>query len=424
MPVRMLLGTMNIYFIIVVGALVLGFVVGSVSRFLNLRALDDQLPPEFVDTFDAATYAKSQAYTREASLLEECRNAVEFVAVLVVLFLGGFGWLVGAVESLGYGPLVSGCIFWVAVGAAHEALVIPFRLWRVFVLEEHYDFNRTTFGLFVLDRLKEYALLVVVGAPILVGVLWFFDAFDTYAWLVAWAFTSAVLLTLQYIAPTWILPLFNRFWPLEDGELRRRIEATARDAGFEVDSIHVMDGSRRSGKANAFFTGFGTRKRIVLFDTLLDQLSDDEVVAVLAHELGHAKLGHIRWLTATALAKTALLFGLMDLFTHDPALYAAFGVDTPRIYAGLFFLLVYTPVSVLLAVGSNWLSRRYEYDADAFAKRLLHTGQPLASALKRLSAANLANLTPHPLYVFFHYSHPPVLARIRALRATAAGASS
>ncbi|HAS88917.1 MAG TPA: peptidase M48, partial [Desulfovibrio sp.] len=246
----------------------------------------------------------------------------------------------------------------------------------------------------------------------------FFNAAGSLAWLWCWLFTVVITLGVQYLAPTWILPLFNKFTPLEDGELKEKIEKFAKDNGFELSGIFMIDGSKRSTKANAYFTGFGKKKRIALFDTLINNLSTDEIVAVLAHEIGHSKLGHIRKMMTMSIINTGAVFLLMSFFLGNKELFAAFGMQNISVHAGLiFFALLYTPVSIVLSIFSNIRSRKHEFEADAFAAQTTHGPEALIGALKKLSVSNLSNLTPHPFYVWLEYSHPPVLKRIEALRA-------
>lgn len=408
---------MNIYLAVILVAIIGGYVLSAVARYLNRRALDPELPAEFQGVLDPDRYRLSQRYTRDRQTLGTIADSVETLVLLTVILLGGFNLLDQWLRGFGLGPILTGLGFFAAVGVVHGLLSLPVSVYDTFVLEERYGFNRTTPKLFVMDRLKGLALSVVIGAPVLGALLWFFQALGGWAWLVAWGFVTAVSLFFAAFGPSLILPLFNRFTPLEDGPLRSRIEDYAKGQGFGVGGIFVIDGSKRSTKANAYFTGLGRRKRIALFDTLLDAHADDEVLAVLAHEVGHSKLGHVRRMLVAGVLRTGLLLGLAQLFIASPGLFAAFGMQEPSVYAGLmFFMLLYSPVSLALGVFGNWVSRRYEYAADAFAARTTGLAPALAEALKRLSVTNMANLTPHPLTVFLYYSHPPVLARVRTLK--------
>lgn len=412
---------MNVYLVVILAAIAGDYLLGALARRLGRAALDPRLPAEFAGFYDADKYRTSQEYARENMDLDGWSDTVRTAALLAAMGLGFFPWLDGATRALGLGPTLTGLAFLAVIGFISDLLGLPFQVYDTFVLEARYGFNRTTAWTFVADRLKGYALALVVAWPVLAVVLWFFAALGGYAWLAATALTMAVMLGLTYLGPTVILPLFNTFTPLEDGPLRQALQDYARGQGFALDGIFVMDGSKRSTKANAFFTGLGKSRRIALYDTLVQAHPQDEVVAILAHEVGHSRLGHVRLQLLMAVAKTALLFGLLQLFVDADGLFAAFGLAHKSVHAGLFFfLLLYGPLGLLLGVLTGAASRSFEYAADAFAART--TGQPraLAQALKRLSAASLANLTPHPLQVALYYSHPPVLARVEALTKPAA----
>ena len=408
--------SLNLYLAIILGSLALSWLLGLASSLLDARAMTDEVPAELAVAFDADTYARSQQYARANMRFEAFADTFSFLTILGMILGGGFNLLDLAVRSLGLSPLWSGLAFIGAVAGASAILRLPFDLYHAFVLEKRFGFNATTGATFVMDRLKGLILATVLGGALLAGVLWFFGSVGETAWLWCWGVTVLFTLTFTYVAPTWILPLFNRFTPLEPGELRLAIETFAEKADFELSGIFVMDGSKRSTKANAFFMGLGARRRIALFDTLVEKLTVDEIVAVLAHEVGHSKRGHIKRRLATGTLKTGAVFYLMSLFLDNPELFAAFAMDHVSVYAGLvFFVLLYTPVSLALSVVANSVSRRHEYEADRFAVETVGGPEAMISALKKLSAGNLSNLTPHPLTVWLEYSHPPVVERIRAL---------
>lgn len=412
---------MNIYLIVIIGSMVLGWAVNTTVSRLNAAALDPAVPQEFADVFDAKAYASSQEYTRATSRYSLVADTVGLAAMVAFILLGGFPAVDAVARAVGGGPLVTGLVFMGILLALNEVLFVPFALYRTFVLEERFGFNTTTFATFAMDRAKSWLLTVAIGGPILAMLLWFFTTAGELAWLWAWGALVCVMVGLQYIAPTFILPLFNTFTPLEPGQLRDAIESYIDKVGFELSGLFVIDGSRRSAKSNAFFTGFGKRKRIALFDTLIDKHTPREIVAIVAHEVGHSSLGHVRRFLVVSIIKTGVVFWLMSFFLTDAELAGAFGMAQPTVYAGLvFFMLLYTPVSLVLSVAAQAVSRRHEYEADRFAARTTGDPEALVTALKTLSVSNLSNLTPHPAYVFVNYSHPPVLDRIRALRRLAA----
>ncbi|BDQ35108.1 M48 family metallopeptidase [Pseudodesulfovibrio portus] len=412
---------MNVYLIVIIASLVASWLLGLLSDLLTSRAMRPEPPSDFADVFDPATYARSQEYAR-ASMRFSCVTETFNTATIIVLILAGaFNWLDLAVRSPALSPIPTGLAYIGSLALASALMSMPFEAYHTFVLENRFGFNTTTLRTFLLDRLKGVLLTSVLGGVLAAGVLFFFHEAGALAWLWCWGFAVAATLILTYVAPTWILPLFNKFTPMEAGELRTAIEEYARKNGFELSGIFVMDGSKRSTKGNAFFTGLGKRRRIALFDTLIKEMTTEEIVAVLAHEVGHAKLGHIRKRLVTGIAKTGLIFWLMSLFLNSRGLFDAFGMEHMSVYAGLiFFFLLYTPISMILSVLSNLSSRRHEFQADAFASKTTDSGgAAMISALKKLSAQNLSNLTPHPLTVWLEYGHPPVIDRVRALRAPA-----
>jgi STE24 endopeptidase len=375
---------------------------------LNLRALDPKLPAEFADVFDAETYRRAQEYTRARTPLG---------AVLLAFWLaGGFGWLDGVARSMGIGPVWTGLVFLVILFAARTILGLPFSIYATFVLEERFGFNRTTPATFVLDLLKGTMISVIIGVPLIIAFLALFEYAGWPAWLYAWVAAVAFSFLMQFLAPRLILPLFNKFTPLDDGELKEAILAYAERVRFPVKELYSIDASRRSSKGNAFFTGFGKNKRIALFDTLIKRHTVDELVGVLAHEVGHYKKRHVLIGTMLSALETGLFLGLFSLLTDKTGLFGAFDVHAPSFYAGVVFVSVLLrPMQYVLSVADAALSRRHERQADRFAATTTGRGDLLAAGLKRLSKDNLNNLTPHPFYVFLKYSHPPTLERVRSL---------
>jgi len=407
---------MNIYLIVILGSMIAAWALNTTVNLANLGALSPELPREFEGVFDADKYARSQAYTRAGARLDLVAETASLVVMAGFILLGGFPLVDEWARAAGFGPIGTGLAFFAILAALNAVAGLPLSAYRTFVIEERFGFNRTTPATFVADKLKTWLLTAVIGGPLAAMVLWFFLALGPLAWLWAWGAVTLVMLGLQFVAPTLILPLFNKFTPLPEGELRQAIEDLAHRCGFTLSGLFLMDGSKRSAKSNAFFTGFGAKKRIALFDTLVEQMGTAELAAVVAHELGHYKRGHILRMTAVGIAQTGLILFLMSLFLDNAGLARAFGLDEPSVHAGLvFFLLLYTPLALVLGLAAQALSRKHEYEADAFSAEATGEPEALVRALKTLSVANLSNLTPHPAYVFVHYSHPPVLARIKAL---------
>lgn len=408
---------MNAYAAIILFTLLVAQLIEWITDYLNIRAIREKLPEEFADTYDENVYRRSQEYLRVNTRFGAWASMIDLAILLAFWFSGGFAWLDDRVRSMGLGAIPSGLIFIGILLAARSLLALPFSIYRTFYIEARFGFNKTTPKVFITDRMKGLLLGLAIGGPILTGVLWFFEATGSMAWLYCWAAVTVVGLILQYVAPTWIMPLFNKFTPLEDGELKTSIVDLARRVGFPLREITVMDGSKRSSKSNAFFTGFGKNKRIALFDTLIRNHTVDELTAVVAHEIGHYKKLHIVKGMIVAFIHTGLMLYLLSIFIHERGLFEAFYVDQPSVYAGLvFFGMLFSPVELLLGIAMNVVSRRHEFEADRFAAE--STGRPnaLIDGLKKLSRDNLSNLTPHPAFVFVNYSHPPVLERIRALQ--------
>jgi len=389
---------------------------------LNQRALRTDVPPAFRDRIDSAQYSRSQAYTRAKSGFGMVESSLMLAVLLLFWTAGGFAWLNDLTTSWGFGPLVTGLLTLGLLGLARWLLGLPFEIHYTFGIEERFGFNRTTPATFIADQVKSLLLGALLGLPVLALVLWFFLSLSN-AWLWAWLAVSAWSLFITFLSPSLIFPLFNKFTPLDDGELKQGVEAMAAKCGFPLGGIFVIDGSRRSSKANAYFSGFGRNRRIALYDTLIARHGTNELLAVLAHEIGHFKLRHIWKQVGIAMVSLGLMFWLLGVCLGWPALYGAFGIETdggqlPVHLGFVFFSVLYRPVSLLLGIAANALSRRHEFEADAFASAT--TGQPadLSEALVRLSIDGASNLTPHPLMVWLDYSHPPVVERLAALETT------
>jgi STE24 endopeptidase len=411
---------MNIYGWIILMTLLAKFLIDLYSHWLNLRSLDPQVPSSFEDLYDPEKYAQSQEYTRVTTRFHLVESGFHLVVLLVFWFSGGFNWLDHAVRTFGFGPILTGLLYIGGLSLGGAILSFPFSLYSTFVIEEKFGFNRTNLRTFLLDRLKFLFLAVVLGAPLIGFILWFFERTGDMAWVYSCIFATFFMLIVQFIAPRWLAPIFNKFTPLPDGELKRAISDYALSVNFRFRDIFVMDASKRSSKANAFFAGFGRNKRIALFDTLVEQQTVPEVLAVLAHEIGHYQKKHVPIMLAVTIAQTGVMFYLLSLFLQSGALFEAFYINQSSIYCGLvFFGMLYEPISFALSILFHMLSRRHEFQADRFAVSTLREGENLVSGLKKLSVKNLSNLTPHPLYVFLNYTHPPLLKRIEAIRGCA-----
>jgi STE24 endopeptidase len=396
--------------------LIADFLLHLVADGVNLNALTDDIPESVHNFCDPEKYRQAQTYLRTNTRFGQIAGAVDLLALLGFWFAGGFARVDGWTRAFGWGPLATGLAFIGLLAGLKTIIDQPFSFYATFVIEQRFGFNQTSPVTWIKDRFKTLLLIAVLGTPLLAGVLAFFQYAGASAWIWCWVLVTLFMIVVQLIAPTWIMPLFNRFEPLEAGELKDAIMAYARAIDFSLDNIYVMDGSKRSSKSNAFFTGFGRHRRIVLFDTLIARHTTEELVAVLAHEMGHYKMRHILKMLVLGILQTGMLLFLMSLVIHTPALFEAFYVQEPSVHAGLvFYGLLYAPVDFFLGLIGHWVSRRHELAADHFAATTTGTIRPMIDALKKLSVHNLSNLTPHPLYVFLNYSHPPVLQRIAAL---------
>jgi STE24 endopeptidase len=409
--------TINLFAVIILIALIVDFALKLTGNLLNLKSLKLELPAVLQGIYKPEDYRKSQEYIRATTRFSLIESSFSLLLLLVFWFSGGFNWFNHVVVVWNFNPILSGLLYIGILLFAYSLLRLPFNIYATFVIEQRFGFNRTTRRTFVLDLVKGFVIALILGGLLLAGILALFQYIGNFAWLYCWAGVAIFSLAIQYIAPTWIMPLFNKYVPMEAGELKEAILKYTRSVNFPVKNIFVMDGSKRSSKSNAFFTGFGRNKRIALFDTLIVQHTVPEMVAVLAHEVGHYKKKHILQGTIIGILHTGVIFFLLSLFLNNPGLYHAFGLSNEPVYAGLlFFGLLYTPIELVLSIIMQMVSRKHEYEADRFASDTLGEPLNLIDALKKLSSTNLSNLTSHPFYVFLNYSHPPLLQRIQAIQ--------
>jgi len=409
--------SVNSYGIFIVAALLGKYLIDLTSELLNLRSLRPDLPNELRDFYNPQEYSKSQEYARAHTRFGIIASSFDLAVLLAFWFAGGFNWLDMLIRGFGFNGTITGILYLGILLLADAVLSMPFSLYSTFVIEEKFGFNRTTLRTFFEDRLKTLLLSVILGIPLLAIVLWFFQHAGNLAWLYCWIISTSFILAVQYVMPVWIMPLFNKFTPLSQGELKERIIQYAAKVEFAFKDIAVMDGSKRSSKANAFFTGFGRNRRIALYDTLIEQHTVPELVAVLAHEIGHQKKKHVIQGIAIGILHMGVLFFLLSLFLNNRHLFDAFYMTNLSVYASLlFFGLLYEPLSLILSILLNAFSRKHEREADAYAAGTIDNPEEMVFALKKLSCRNLSNLTPHPFYVFLHYAHPPLLERITSIR--------
>ncbi|UJH67914.1 M48 family metallopeptidase [Allomuricauda sp. SCSIO 65647] len=401
----------------IIAILVVQFLIEFLLEYLNAKKFDEPIPLELNDVFDQEEYTKAQAYKKVNYRFGLISDTFALIATLLFLLLGGFEWVDQLVRAIANGPILMALLFFGIIFLANSLISIPFSYYNTFVIEERFGFNKTTRKLFFIDLLKGWVLTAIIGGPLLALVIWFIEKTGDGFWLYAWGLISVFMLFINLFYSRLIVPLFNKQTPLEDGSLKNSIENYARKVGFELKNIFVIDGSKRSTKANAYFSGLGKEKRVTLYDTLIHDLNEDEIVAVLAHEVGHYKRNHIIYNLLSSVTLTGLTLYILSIFINTPEMSFAIGVSLPSYHAAFIgFALLYSPISQLTGLIMNHLSRKFEFQADDYAKNT-YAANPLVTSLKKLSKNNLSNLNPHSAYVFVHYSHPPLKERIRNLRA-------
>ncbi|MGI0108132.1 M48 family metallopeptidase [Salinimicrobium sp. WS361] len=407
--------TANTLFWIIVSIIIIDFLVDKILDALNAKHYNDPVPDSLKDVFDEQEYEKSQRYKKSNYKFGMVSSTFSVVVLLLFLFLDGFDFADTLARSVSDNAILIALIFFGIIMLGSDLLSLPFSWYHTFVIEEKFGFNKTTPRTFILDKLKGWGMLIVLGGGILALIVWFYQFAGDSFWWYAWILVAAFSIFLNMFYARLIVPLFNKQTPLSEGSLRNKIEAYAQKEGFTLEKIFVIDSSKRSTKANAYFSGFGSEKRVTLYDTLITDLQDEEIVAVLAHEVGHYKKNHIIINMVISILSTGFTLWILSLFVGNPLLSEALGVENPGFHIGLVaFGILYSPISELTGIIMNYLSRKFEYQADNFAKQT-YKAQPLISGLKKLSKNSLSNLTPHPAYVFVHYSHPPLYKRFRNL---------
>ncbi|HEY3372685.1 MAG TPA: M48 family metallopeptidase [Prolixibacteraceae bacterium] len=403
-------------FYIIIGIVIADFIFGRILQYLNSTQWSDRLPEEVKGIYDEEKYRTQQAYEKVNFRFSMISSSFSFALLLGMFLFAGFAWVNEVALSVSVQPILTALVFFGILMLASDLLTTPFSVYDTFVIEERFGFNKTTPKTFVLDKLKGWLIGAIIGGGLMALIIYVYQLTTNHFWIYAWAIISIFSVFMVLFYSNLIVPLFNKQTPLPAGELKSAIETFSAKVGFKLDNIYVIDGSKRSTKANAYFTGLGAKKRIVLYDTLINDLTTNELVAVLAHEIGHYKKNHVIWSLLLGILQTGIVLFIFSLFVGNPALSAALGVAEPSFHIGLIaFGVLYSPISIITGLGMNLFSRKNEYEADAFAAKYFDSNE-LALALKKLSVKNLSNLRPHPLYVFFHYSHPTLLQRLKALK--------
>ena len=406
----------NSIFIIIVSIVIFGYVLERFLSILNSTKLSYRLPEELKDVYGAKEYKKSQEYKKVNDRFSFLTSSFSLGIILLMLFLMGFSFVDDLVRGFTGDTVLIALLFFGILMFVSDIINTPFAIYDTFVIEEKFGFNKTTPRTFILDKLKGWLLSIIIGGGLLALIVWFYKITTDMFWIYAWIAISAFMIFMAMFYSTLIVPLFNKQTPLEEGKLRDAIEKFSNKVGFRLDNIFVIDGSKRSTKANAYFSGLGSKKRIVLFDTLIKDLSINEIVAVLAHEIGHYKKKHTLIGMILSIIQTGFTLYIFSLFVDNPQLSQALGSEITSFHLGLIsFGILYSPISMVIGLVTNIFSRKNEFTADNFTREN-YNEEDLIKALKKLSSKNLSNLTPHPVYVFFHYSHPTLLQRVRALK--------
>ena len=392
------------------------YVISSVSSFLDLGNINPDIPDHFKKAYDKKKYAKSQKYLKTKTKFSLVSSTFSIVLIFLVIHLGIFGVLNEFVNLQTNHFILQGLLFISIIYIFQDIISLPFSLYSTFVIEEKFGFNKTTVGLFISDKIKGYAIFIVMGSIIITPILYLFHEYENFGWLIAWSLLALFMIAVQPLFVYVISPMFNKFTPLEDGELRTAIEKYTTQVDFPLARIDIMDGSKRSAHSNAYFSGFGKSRRIAIFDTLVENHTNDEIVSVVAHEVGHYKLKHIIHGTIIGIIETGIMLFVFNFIMNDYALFRVFGVNDLSVNAGLiFFSMLYAPVTMITSVISNAISRKNEFEADNYSLQTTKNKEALISMLVGLAANNLSHLTPHPFKVFLSYSHPPTIDRIKAL---------
>ncbi|WP_295829967.1 M48 family metallopeptidase [uncultured Winogradskyella sp.] len=406
----------EILFYIIIAIISINFLKDKILDALNAKHFNDDIPSKLSDVFDEDAYKKSQDYKAANYKFGIWSSLFSLLLTLGFLFFDGFEYVDTIARIYSENPIIIALLFFGIIMMASDIISTPFSYYKTFVIEERFGFNKSTKKLFIIDKIKGLVMMAIIGGGLLALIVWFYQATGTCFWLYAWGLITVFTVFMNMFYARLIVPLFNKQKPLEDGELRNKISDYAISVGFSLKKIFVIDGSKRSTKANAYFSGFGSEKRVTLFDTLINDLDEEEIVSVLAHEVGHYKRKHIIFNLFASILLTGLTLYILSVFISNPLLSNAIGVEIPSFHAGLIaFGLLYSPISEATGLIMNYFSRKFEYQADDYAKNT-YKAEPLITSLKKLSKNSLSNLTPHKAYVFMHYSHPTLLQRIQNLK--------
>ena len=406
----------NLYYYIIVIAIIIEYLFSSISSILDIKNITPTIPSDFKKAYDQEKYILSQDYLKARTRFGLFSSTFSLILIMIVIHSDIFGLLDQFVRGQSDSYILQGLFFIGIIYFFQDIVSLPFSIYHTFVIEERFGFNKTTLNLFIIDKIKGYAIFIVLGSIVIIPILYFFHVYGDIGWLIAWSILTAFMIAVQPLFVHVIAPMFNKFTPLEEGELRSAIEKYTAKVNFPLARIDIMDGSKRSAHSNAYFTGFGKSRRIAIFDTLVEKHSTNEIVSVVAHEVGHYKLKHVLQGTILGIIETGIMLFAFNLIVNDISLFQVFGVGQLSVHAGLvFFSMLYAPVSMFTSIVTTAISRKNEYEADKYSYDTTKNRKALISMLIGLSANNLSHLTPHPLKVFLSYSHPPVVDRIKAV---------
>jgi len=406
----------NLYYLIIVSAIIIEYLLTSISSVLDIKNITPIIPLDFKKAYDGEKYVRSQEYLKARTRFGLFSSTFSLGLILIVIHSDVFGYLDQYVRLQTENYILQGLLFIGIIYFFQDIISLPFSLYNTFVIEQKFGFNKTKPGLYFFDKIKGYGIFIVLGSTVITPLLYFFHVYSEIGWLIAWSVLTVFMIAIQPLFVHVIAPMFNKFTPLEEGDLRKEIEKYTSKVDFPLVRIDIMDGSKRSAHSNAYFTGFGKSRRIAIFDTLVEKHSTKEIVSVVAHEVGHYKLKHILQGTIIGIIETGIMLFAFNLIMNDISLFNVFGVNQLSVHAGIvFFSMVYAPVSMLTSIVTTAISRKNEFEADKFSLDTTSDGQALISMLIGLSANNLSHLTPHPMKVFLSYSHPPVIDRIKAV---------
>ena len=406
----------NLYYYIIVIAIIIEYLFSSISSILDIKNITPTIPSDFKKAYDQEKYILSQDYLKARTRFGLFSSTFSLILIMIVIHSDIFGLLDQFVRGQSDSYILQGLLFIGIIYFFQDIVSLPFSIYHTFVIEERFGFNKTTLNLFIIDKIKGYAIFIVLGSIIITPILYFFHVYGDIGWLIAWSILTAFMIAVQPLFVHVIAPMFNKFTPLEEGELRSAIEKYTAKVNFPLARIDIMDGSKRSAHSNAYFTGFGKSRRIAIFDTLVEKHSTNEIVSVVAHEVGHYKLKHVLQGMILGIIETGIMLFAFNLIMNDISLFHVFGVSQLSVHAGIvFFSMLYAPVSMFTSIVTTAISRKNEYEADKYSYDTTNNREALVSMLIGLSANNLSHLTPHPLKVFLSYSHPPVIDRIKAV---------